>query len=96
MLKSGVGFGKSEDLVGRDAINLRTANTENSYFGVDLLGERLFVCTGYCLRGRNTTSHALVSWQLQGSKDPGNPNKWEVLDEQYRSNAMIGKAGVTR
>ncbi|CAD7952992.1 unnamed protein product [Amoebophrya sp. A25] len=95
VLKSGVGFGKSEDLVGREALNLRTANTENSFFGVDLQGDRLFVCTGYCLRGRNTTSHALMSWQLQGSRDPSDPNKWQVIDDRYKSPAMLGKPGIT-
>ncbi|CAD7937101.1 unnamed protein product [Amoebophrya sp. A120] len=96
VLKSGVGFGKSEDLVGREAINLRTQNTENSFFGVDLLTDRLFVCAGYCLRSRNTTSHALVSWQFQGSKDPQDPNaKWIVLDEQRQSKLLVGKSGAT-
>eukprot|EP00392_Amoebophrya_sp_AT5.2_P014793 g14954.t1 len=47
VLKSGVGFGKSEDLVGREALNLRTTNAENSFFGIDLQTDRLFVCAGY-------------------------------------------------
>uniref|UniRef100_A0A0G4HZK2 BTB domain-containing protein n=1 Tax=Chromera velia CCMP2878 TaxID=1169474 RepID=A0A0G4HZK2_9ALVE len=34
---SGVGFGRLEDLVGRQVVNLRTRNEEGSFFGVDLL-----------------------------------------------------------
>jgi hypothetical protein len=53
---SGVGFGKLEDVVGRKAVNLRSGNSPGSYFGVDLLGDRLLVVQGYCLRNRSSAT----------------------------------------
>ena len=88
-------------------MNLRTENTPGSYFGVDLLGDRLFVVDGYCLRGRaaaagatGQTSHALVSWQLQGCRAEGHSAmrdeaNWVTLDEQTGNAEMKRSSGVT-
>mmetsp|Transcript_33095 Transcript_33095/g.73777 ORF Transcript_33095/g.73777 Transcript_33095/m.73777 type:complete len:595 (+) Transcript_33095:61-1845(+) len=81
-LASSIGYGiqaKCEDIVGRAAVSLRTANEPQSYFGVDLRGERLLVASGYCLRNRDSTSHVLLSWIFQGSVDGVH---WQTLDER--------------
>jgi len=90
-ITSGVGFGMLEDLVGRSIVNLRTRNSPHSYFGVDLLGDRLLILEGYCLRNRSSTSHALVRWCCQGSVDG---KTWDVLDERENISALR-KAGAT-
>jgi len=90
-LASGVGFGKLEDAVGRKVVNLRSNNAEGSYFGVDLLGERRLILQGYCLRNRDSTSHALTSWACQGSEDG---STWVTIDEQ-RNQSSLRRASAT-
>lgn len=94
VLTSGIGFGAREDLVGRTVVNLRTQNEPGSYFGIDLGGsgagsERLMRIRGYCLRSRNATSHAPISWDFQGSEDG---NNWVTLDKRRRETAMTAKS----
>jgi hypothetical protein len=101
VIKSEVGFGRSEDFVGRTVVNLRTGNNNGSFFGIDLLKDRLFVVEGYCLRGRNATSHALLNWKLQGRRvdDSGGfssgAGEWVDIDEQTGVTVFRQTAGAT-
>lgn len=90
-LASGVGFGKLEDVVGRKAVNLRSANATGSFFGVDLRGERKLILQGYCLRNRDSTSHVLTSWIMQGSLDG---QAWQTL-EAREDRSSLRRAGAT-
>lgn len=89
-ISSGVGFGKLEDIVGRQVVNLRSTNVAGSYFGVDLR-DRLLVLKGYCLRNRNATSHVMMSWAFQGSLDG---DRWEMLDTR-NGESSLRRAGAT-
>lgn len=101
VLKSGVGFGNADDLLGKTAVNLRTANIELSYFGVDLTNgadgvDRGLVLSGYCLRNRASSSHSLITWVLQATNnDPQDESAWVTLDNQTNCPVLKGKPGVT-
>lgn len=77
VLSSSLGKGKLSDLVSREMLNLRTLNEPNSYFGVDLGEERFLIPTCYSIRNRNSSSHVMMNWVLQGSNDKLN---FETLD----------------
>ena len=50
---SSISKGQISDFVGRNLVNLRTENEENSFFGVDLGENRTLVPTAYSIRNRN-------------------------------------------
>jgi len=91
-LASSVGFGKLEDIAGRAAVNLRTENVVNSYFGVDFLGSRLLICSGYSLRSRDSSSHIPLSWEFQGSRDA---KEWETIDKRGSDCSLWTEPGQT-
>lgn len=76
---SSLGKGRLSDFVGREQVNLRTMNEPYSYFGIDLGEERTIIPTAYSLKNRNSSSHVLLCWQLEGSNDRIN---FEVLDSR--------------
>ena len=84
---SSLGKGSLSDFVGRSLKNLRTNNEENSFFGVDLGQERYLIPSAYSLKNRNSSSHVLMCWSLEGSNDNSN---YEVIDTRIfysRTNA---------
>ena len=80
---SSVSKGDVSDFVGRNLVNLRTENEENSFFGVDLGNNRTLVPTAYSLRNRNSSSHVMLCWNLEASNDRIN---FEILDTRIFSN----------
>jgi hypothetical protein len=81
---SSVSKGEVSDFVGRNLVNLRTENEENSFFGVDLGNNRTLVPTAYSLRNRNSSSHVMLCWNLEASNDRIN---FEILDTRIFSNS---------
>ena len=80
---SSITKGQVSDFVGRNLVNLRTENEENSFFGVDLGKNRTLVPTAYSLRNRNSSSHVMLCWNLEASNDKIN---FEILDTRIFSN----------
>ena len=80
---SSISKGQVSDFVGRNLVNLRTENEENSFFGVDLGKNRNLVPTAYSLRNRNSSSHVMLCWNLEASNDKIN---FEILDTRIFSN----------
>lgn len=76
---SSVGAGTVDMFVGRVATNCRTQNEPFSYFGVDLGEGRALLPTCYTIRNRNSTTHVLMNWHLEGSNDKVN---WIILDRR--------------
>eukprot|EP00347_Sterkiella_histriomuscorum_P004984 403358342 len=76
---SSVGAGTVDNFVGRIATNCRTQNEPFSYFGVDLGEGRQLVPTCYTIRNRNSTTHVIMNWHLEGSNDKSN---WIILDRR--------------
>jgi len=74
---SSLSKGELSDFVGRNLVNLRTENEEFSYFGVDLGKNRKLLPSAYSLRNRNSSTHVLLCWELEGSNDKIN---FEILD----------------
>ena len=74
---SSISKGELSDFVGRNLVNLRTENEEFSYFGVDLGKNRKLLPSAYSIRNRNSSTHVLLCWELEGSNDKIN---FEVLD----------------
>ena len=74
---SSLSKGEISDFVGRNLVNLRTENEEFSFFGVDLGQNRRLIPSAYSLRNRNSSTHVLLCWELEGSNDKIN---FEVLD----------------
>ena len=85
---SSLGKGQLGDFVGRNLVNLRTLNEENSFFGVDLGEERFLIPSAYSIRNRNSSSHVMLCWNLEGSNDKMN---FEVLDTRIFSNNTNSK-----
>ncbi len=91
---SSLGKGRLSDFVGRDLVNLRTMNEPYSYFGVDLGEDRTIIPTAYSIKNRNSSSHVLLCWQVEGSNDKIN---FEVLDSRvflhsdHKINSQIEK-----
>ena len=87
---SSLSKGEVSDFVGRNLVNLRTENEEFSFLGVDLGQNRRLVPTAYSLRNRNSSTHVLLCWELEGSNDKIN---FEVLDTRifYSENYDINK-----
>ena len=85
---SSLGKGQLGDFVGRNLVNLRTLNEENSFFGVDLGEERFLIPSAYSIRNRNSSSHVMLCWNLEGSNDKMN---FEVLDTRIFSNNTSAK-----
>ena len=85
---SSLGKGQLGDFVGRNLVNLRTLNEENSFFGVDLGEERFLIPSAYSIRNRNSSSHVMLCWNLEGSNDKIN---FEVLDTRIFSNNTNAK-----
>ena len=83
---SSLGKGHSYQLVGRDLVNLRTLNEPFSYFGVDLGEDRFIMPTGYTIRNRNSSSHVLLNWTLEGTNDKVN---FEILDRRIFKSSDI-------
>ena len=89
---SSISKGEISDFVGRNLVNLRTENEELSYFGVDLGINRRLIPSAYSLRNRNSSTHVLLCWNLEGSNDKIN---FEVLDtrifasENYEINKKL-------
>lgn len=83
---SSLGKGHSYQLVGRELVNLRTLNEPFSYFGVDLGEDRLLMPTAYTIKNRNSSSHVLLNWTLEGTNDKVN---FEILDRRiFKSNDL--------
>ena len=80
---SSISKGQVSDFVGRNLVNLRTENEENSFFGVDLGSNRTLVPTAYSIRNRNSSSHVMLCWNLEASNDRIN---FEILDTRIFSN----------
>ena len=80
---SSVSKGQVSDFVGRNLVNLRTENEENSFFGVDLGSNRTLVPSAYSIRNRNSSSHVMLCWNLEASNDRIN---FEILDTRIFSN----------
>ena len=81
---SSLSKGQISDFVGRNLVNLRTENEENSFFGVDLGENRTLVPVAYSLRNRNSSTHVMLCWNLEASNDKIN---FEILDTRIFSNA---------
>ena len=81
---SSISKGQISDFVGRNLVNLRTENEENSFFGVDLGENRTLVPTVYSLRNRNSSSHVMLCWNLEASNDKIN---FEILDTRIFCNS---------
>ena len=80
---SSISKGFVSDFVGRNLVNLRTENEENSFFGVDLGTNRTLVPSAYSIRNRNSSSHVMLCWNLEASNDRIN---FEVLDTRIFNN----------
>ena len=80
---SSLSKGKVSDFVGRNLVNLRTENEENSFFGVDLGENRTLVPMAYSIRNRNSSTHVMLCWNLEASNDKIN---FEILDTRIFSN----------
>ena len=80
---SSISKGQVSDFVGRNLVNLRTENEENSFFGVDLGSNRTLVPSAYSIRNRNSSSHVMLCWNLEASNDRIN---FEILDTRIFSN----------
>ena len=80
---SSISKGQVSDFVGRNLVNLRTENEENSFFGVDLGKNRTLVPSAYSIRNRNSSSHVMLCWNLEASNDKIN---FEILDTRIFSN----------
>ena len=76
---SSVGAGTVDLFVGRIATNSRTQNEPFSYYGVDLGEGRGLLPTCYTIRNRNSTTHVLMNWHIEGSNDKVN---WVILDRR--------------
>lgn len=76
---SSVGQGNIENFTGRVPTNTRTANEPFSYFGVDLGEGRLLMPSCYSIMNRNSTTHVLMNWHLEGSNDM---KEWIILDRR--------------
>ena len=91
---SSVSKGDIGDFVGRNLVNLRTENEEFSFFGVDLGQNRKLIPSAYSIRNRNSSTHVLLCWELEGSNNKIN---FEVLDtrifwsENYDINKKLEK-----
>ena len=87
---SSLSKGEISDFVGRNLVNLRTENEEFSFFGVDLGQNRKLIPTAYSIRNRNSSTHVLLCWELEGSNDKIN---FEVLDTRifWSENYEINK-----
>ena len=81
---SSLSKGQISDFVGRNLVNLRTENEENSFFGVDLGENRTLVPTAYSIRNRNSPTHVMLCWNLEASNDKIN---FEILDTRIFSNS---------
>ena len=79
---SSISKGQVSDFVGRNLVNLRTENEENSFFGVDLGKNRTLVPSAYSIRNRNSSSHVMLCWNLEASNDKIN---FEILDTRIFS-----------
>ena len=77
VFSSSLGKGNLSDFVGRNLVNLRTENEENSFFGVDLGENRYLNPSCYSIKNRNSSSHVMLCWNLEGSNDKIN---YEILD----------------
>jgi hypothetical protein len=77
VFSSSLGKGNLSDFVGRNLVNLRTENEENSFFGVDLGENKHLIPTCYSIKNRNSSSHVMLCWNLEGSNDKIN---YEILD----------------
>ena len=91
VFSSSLGKGNLSDFVGRNLVNLRTQNEENSFFGVDLGQERFLIPTSYSIKNRNASSHVMLSWNLEASNDKIN---FEILDTRiftYDNNINMQK-----
>ena len=81
-----------EDFVGRSVHNCRTEDEPYSFFGVDLGMERRLVPTHYTLRNRNSNTHVLRNWYLEGSASGG---QWMILDARiYNSDSQEHNAAL--
>ena len=74
---------KLSDFVGRNLVNLRTENEENSFFGVDLGENRALIPSAYSIRNRNSSTHVMLCLNLEASNDN---ITYEVLDTRIFSN----------
>jgi hypothetical protein len=54
-------------------------NEPFSYFGVDLSIERHLLPTCYTIRNRNSSTHVMLNWHLEGSIDK---QSWVILDRR--------------
>ena len=70
VISSSVGFGLADTLVGRVPSQLRTENQPESWLGVRLLKGRRMRVGGYWLRNRDSNSHCMLSWDLEGALSP--------------------------
>lgn len=83
---SSLGKGNVCDLIGRDLVNLRTLNEPYSFFGVDLGEDRFLIPSAYTIKNRNSSSHVIFNWVLEGSNDKIN---FEVIDSRnFKSNDL--------
>lgn len=73
------GKGLLADFVGRESVNLRTLNEENSFIGVDIGQERFLVPSCYSIKNRNSLSHVMLGWQLEASNDKTN---YDIIDKK--------------
>ena len=80
---SSLSKGQVSDFVGRNLVNLRTENEENSFLGVDLGENRALVPTAYSLKNRNSATHVMLCWNLEASNDKIH---FEILDTRIFSN----------
>ena len=80
---SSISKGQLSDFVGRNLVNLRTENEENSFFGVDLGENRVLIPSAYSIRNRNSSTHVMLCLNLEASNDN---ITYEVLDTRIFSN----------
>ena len=84
---SSIGAGTVDLFVGRIATNCRTQNEPFSYYGVDLGEGRQILPTCYTIRNRNSTTHVMMNWHLEGSNDKVN---WIILDRRIYLTSPTG------
>jgi len=76
---SSLGKGNISNFIGRELENLRTLNEPYSFFGVDIGEERYLIPSAYTIKNRNSSSHVMFNWVLEGSNDS---ITYEILDSR--------------
>ena len=78
--------GDINEFVGRNIVNIRTENKNESYFTVDLGEGRYVIPSSYAIRNRNGTTHIMLNWSFEGSMD----NKtFDIIDRRNLNSGIV-------